>query len=117
MSEQTNSVDPNCVPRPYPSRTEPLPSAIEDVKPEWLSRTMSNKYPGVVARDWEWVQLLASHTTKWRLRVDWNEAGIAAGLPEHICLKSNWSGGFHNVDIHALEARFSTMAGSRSGSG
>ena len=29
-----------------------------------------------------------------------------AGLPSQLCLKTNWSGGFNNVDIHALEARF-----------
>lgn len=103
---QADAIDPNCVPRPYPGRTEPLPFNIEDISAEWLSRTVSSKYPGVVARSLESVQLFASHTTKWRVKVDWNDAGISAGLPAHVCLKSNWSGDFHNVDIHALEARF-----------
>src|SRR3546814_12260691 len=41
-----------------------------------------------------------------RVAVDWNESGKAAGLPRDLCLKSNWSGAFNDVDICALEARF-----------
>ena len=67
---------------------------------------MGYKYPGVVAKSMETVELLNSHTTKWRIKVDWNDAGIAAGLPANLCMKANWSGSFDNVDIHALEARF-----------
>lgn len=99
-------VDPNCVPRPYPARTDHLPTSMDDVSAEWLGRMMSYKYPGVAARSMETIELLNSHTTKWRVKVDWNEAGLAAGLPEHVCMKANWSGSFDNVDIHALEARF-----------
>lgn len=99
-------VDPNCVPRPYPARTDHLPTSMENVNAEWLSRMMGYKYPGVVARSMETVELLNSHTTKWRIKVDWNEAGLAAGLPANLCMKANWSGSFDNVDIHALEARF-----------
>jgi hypothetical protein len=99
-------VDPNCVPRPYPARTDHIPTSMDDVTAEWLSRMMSYKYPGVVASNMETVELLNSHTTKWRVKVDWNEAGIAAGLPSNLCMKANWSGSFDNVDIHALEARF-----------
>src|SRR3546814_18043784 len=54
----------------------------------------------------EVIQLFDSHTTKMRVAVDWNESGKAAGLPRDLCLKSNWSGAFNDVDICALEARF-----------
>ena len=111
MTEQAEAyhaetIDPNCVPRPYAGRSEPLPVDMDAITPEWLGRTMANKYPGLAVNAMESVELLASHTTKWRVKVDWNDIGRAAGLPEHVCLKSNWSEGFHNVDIHALEARF-----------
>ena len=99
-------VDPNCVPRPYPARTDHIPTSMDGIDAAWLSRMMGYKYPGVVASNMETVELLNSHTTKWRIRVDWNEAGVAAGLPAHLCMKANWSGAFDNVDIHALEARF-----------
>jgi hypothetical protein len=99
-------VDPNCVPRPYPARTDKLPTRLKDIDADWLGRMMSYKYPGVAAAGMETVELLNSHTTKWRVKVDWNDTGKAAGLPEHVCMKANWSGSFDNVDIHALEARF-----------
>ncbi|MDT0576306.1 DUF1679 domain-containing protein [Croceicoccus sp. F390] len=99
-------VDTNCVPRPYPARTDKLPTSMYDVDAVWLGGMMSYKYPGVAANSMETVELLNSHTTKWRVKVGWNEAGKAAGLPEHVCMKANWSGSFDNVDIHAVEARF-----------
>lgn len=99
-------IDRQVVPRPYPSRTEPLPKGRFTPTAEWLGTLMSNKYPGVRADNLEVVQLFDSHTTKLRVAVDWNDAGKAAGLPRNLCIKSNWSGMFANVDIHALEARF-----------
>ncbi|WP_291056124.1 hypothetical protein [Hyphomonas sp.] len=59
-------VDPNCVPRPYPARTEKLPTSLDQVDAAWLGRMMSYKYPGVAANSMETVELLNSHTTKWR---------------------------------------------------
>lgn len=99
-------VDQNPVPRPYPARTELLPTGRFTPDAQWLGTIMSYKYPGVVAEKLEVVQLFDSHTTKLRVVVDWNAAGIAAGLPRNLCIKSNWSGMFDDVDIHALEARF-----------
>ncbi len=100
------TIDPNMVPSPYPQRTEQLPWTRDPVNAEWLTRLIQNKYPGAVAEKMEEVQLFDSHTTKLRIAVDWNDAGKAAGLPRNLCLKSNWSGLFSDVDICALEARF-----------
>jgi hypothetical protein len=99
-------VETSLVPRPYPARTELLPWKWQEVTAEWLTRTLQNKYPGVVAETLEVVQLIDSHTTKLRVKVAFNAAGRAAGLPERLCLKSNWSGAFEDVDICAVEARF-----------
>lgn len=93
-------------PRPYPARTEKLPWKKEDVTAEWLTRLLQNRYPGVVVEKIELLQLFDSHTTKLRLGLDFNEAGRAAGLPAQMCLKSNYSGDFADVDICALEAHF-----------
>lgn len=105
-SLEAEVVDRNLVPRPYPGRTEKLSWSRDILTADWLSRTMQNKYPGVATQKLEIVQLFDSHTTKLRIAVDWNDAGKAAGLPNNLCVKANWSGQFHNVDIHALEARF-----------
>ncbi len=92
--------------RPYPQRTVPLASDLAEVTPQWLTSVMRNKYPGLVVEDMEVVELRNSHTTKMRVKLQLNDVGKAAGIPENVCLKSNWSGGFTDVDIHALEARF-----------
>jgi len=99
-------IDRNLVPRPYPARTTSLPHGRFTPDAQWLGSLMAYKYPGVEAKSMEVVQLFDSHTTKLRVAVDWNEAGLAAGLPRNLCIKSNWSGMFSDVDIHALEARF-----------
>lgn len=99
-------VDRHLVPRPYPARTTPLPHGRFTPDAEWLGMLMAHKYPGAVAQSMEVVQLFDSHTTKLRVAVEWNDAAKAAGLPRNLCIKSNWSGMFDNVDIHALEARF-----------
>src|SRR3546814_3901569 len=106
ISYAPEKIDPDAVPSPYPGRTEPLPWNRSEVTAEWLGRTVANKYPGVAAHSLEVIQLFDSHTTKMRVAVDWNESGKAAGLPRDLCLKSNWSGAFNDVDICALEARF-----------
>jgi hypothetical protein len=107
MADQLfENVDPDAVPSPYPGRKELLPWSRDAVDAAWLTRLVQNKYAGVVAESLEPVQLFDSHTTKWRIKVGWNAAGKAQGLPENLCLKSNWSGAFNDVDICALEARF-----------
>jgi hypothetical protein len=94
------------IPGPYPQRPGSLPRELTDVTPQWLTDVMGHRYPGIEVRDMEIVELRNGHTTKMRVKLDLNEIGKAAGIPDHVCLKSNWSGGFAEVDIHALEARF-----------
>lgn len=104
--KEARVVDQNPVPRPYPGRTDLLPTGRFTPDAAWLGTLIANKYPGVVAENMAVVELFDSHTTKLRVAVDWNAAGIAAGLPRNLCIKCNWSGMFDDVDIHALEARF-----------
>ncbi len=99
-------VETTIIPRPYPQRFEPLPWRHEDITAEWLGRTLANKYPGIAIDTLDVVQLINSHTTKLRVVASYNAVGRAAGLPTALCLKSNWSGGFDDVDICAIEARF-----------
>jgi hypothetical protein len=106
MDHVVENVDPDAVPSPYPGRTEKLPWSLEALDAGWLTRLIQNKYPQAVAETLEQVQLFNSHSTKLRIAVGWNEAGKAAGLPRDLCIKTNWSGAFNDVDICALEARF-----------
>jgi Phosphotransferase enzyme family len=91
--------------RPYPTRTAPLPRQLDEVTPPWLTGLLANRYPGIVVHDFETVEVKSSHTTKVRLRLDLNQVGRTAGIPEHVCLKCNWSG-FRTQGICELEARF-----------
>jgi hypothetical protein len=90
---------------PY-RRPDPLPRHLDDVTAEWLAGLLANAYPGVGIERMERVEVRNSHTTKMRVAIEWNDAGRAAGLPRHLCLKSNWSDGFDSGDICQLEAQF-----------
>ena len=94
------------VARPYPERTRPLPWRREDVTAAWLTELLQHKYPGVVAEHLEQVEFIDSHTAKIRMAVVWNAAGQTAGLPQGLCLKSNFLRDYNDVDICAVEARF-----------
>lgn len=92
--------------RPYPARRGRLPRHLQEVTAPWLSALMQHRYPGLEIHDMQVVELKNSHTTKLRVAIDFNDVGIAAGLPRRLCLKSNWSDGFESGDICELEARF-----------
>ncbi|HEX5587963.1 MAG TPA: phosphotransferase, partial [Acidimicrobiia bacterium] len=97
--------------RPYLARSEPLPRQRDDVTPQWLTRLLANRYPGIVVRDLETIEVESTHTTKVRLRWELNDVGRAAGIPETVCLKCNWSG-LRTGNICELEARFYEALGS-----
>lgn len=91
--------------RPYPARTQQLPRTLDEVTPRWLTATLQLRFPDAVVHDFERVELKSTHTTKLRLRLELNQAGVVAGLPDHVCLKSNWSG-LRTGLICEREARF-----------
>jgi Ecdysteroid kinase-like family len=98
----TNHLGPD---RPYPERVEPLPRHLDAVTAEWLSGVLNHRYPGTVVEAIDVVECKNSHTTKLRLRWKLNDAARAAGLPERVCLKANWSG-LRTGLICEREARF-----------
>jgi hypothetical protein len=89
---------------PY-GRVEPLPRQVDAVTAEWLTALLAHRYPGIEVRGLEVVECRNSHTTKLRLRLDLNDVGVAAGIPEHVCLKTNLSG-LRTGPICEREARF-----------
>ncbi|MFA5496155.1 MAG: phosphotransferase [Porticoccaceae bacterium] len=104
---------PPVVPRPYPARTGKLPWSKDEVTPQWLTSVFQNRYPGVVVESMEELQFIDSHTSKLRMKLQFNQAGREAGLPDQVCLKSNFSGLFDNVDICQLEAQFYHFLGDK----
>src|SRR3546814_15757804 len=88
------------------SRTERLPTRFEDVSADWLTRTLQGQYPGIVVEEMKLVELIAGHTTKARVEVKLNQAGVDAGIPRQLCLKANWSGSPLSSPVCVNEARF-----------
>jgi hypothetical protein len=64
------------------------------------------RYPKVVVEQMDVVGVHAGHTTKLRVKLRLNEAGVRAGIPEHVCLKANWSGNPFSSPVCLHEARF-----------
>ena len=85
-----------------------LPQQLESLTAGWLSDHMSPLYPGLVVHKMEIVEVIHGTTTKIRIRVDMNAAGKAAGIPEHLCIKSNYEEhaettlSYHLYDTEAL---------------
>jgi hypothetical protein len=92
--------------RLYPARLGRLPRHLHEITPQWLTGLLANRYPGIKVQDFTTVEVRNGHTTKLRLALELNDVGIAAGIPRHVCLKSNWSEGFESGEICELEARF-----------
>lgn len=88
------------------NRTERLPLDFQKVDAAWLTRTLQTRYADVVINSMELIEFIPGHTTKARVRLLFNKAGIEAGLPEQACLKANWSGSPLSSPVCVNEARF-----------
>jgi len=85
----------------------PLPLTIEDLTPRWLSDALAQRHPGVAVLAAEPFGTLEGTGTKHFLRVTYNAAGVAAGLPTQLCVKAGFSA--HReamLFLYQLEARF-----------
>ena len=68
----------------------PLPITVEEVSAEWLTQALRSRAPGVTVQSAELVDAVYSTCTKLRYRLDLDDAGKAAGIPELVIVK----GGF-----------------------
>ena len=84
---------------------ESLPRRLDEVTPQWLTRLLAQRWPGIVVHSFDEIECKNSHTTKLRVRLHLNDIGLAAGIPEQVCLKANWSG-MKTGQITEREARF-----------
>jgi len=91
------------------------PSSAAEVTPEWLTRHLAGSIPGAVAQRISPLDGTTGTTDRRRLAVEWNEAGRAAGLPDHLFVKSTPLSAKNRTMVAALgmavnEARFYNQA-------
>jgi hypothetical protein len=87
------------------------PSSAADVTAGWLTRKLASATPGAVAQRISPLDGTTGTTDRRRLAVEWNESGRAAGLPDHLFLKSTPLSAKNRTMVAALgmaanEARF-----------
>jgi aminoglycoside phosphotransferase (APT) family kinase protein len=87
-----------------------IPNSIEEVTPDWLTEALGEGRPGVVIRGVKIDRAIHGTSSKWFVTVDRNDAAIAAGIPEGLCLKVNWEDHagetLKKVAIWCTEGRF-----------
>jgi hypothetical protein len=81
----------------------PLPVTVEEIDRDWLTAALRNTAPDMEVRDFEIAGMKRSTCTKIWLKLDLNNAGHAAGLPQSVVLK----GGFepHSRDMHYMHEK------------
>jgi hypothetical protein len=67
-----------------------LPLTPEEIATPWLTAALRQRFPGVTVERFEIVDVLLGTSTKIRLRLEYDAAGRAAGLPATLIVK----GGF-----------------------
>jgi hypothetical protein len=86
----------------------PLPIAIEEITPDWLTAAIRTRVPEATVRGFEIVDVIRSTTTKIRLRLELDEAGLRAGVPELVILKGGFEPHSRNLEMtnmHEKEVR------------
>jgi hypothetical protein len=87
------------------------PSSAADVTAGWLTSQLASATPGAAAQRISPLDGTTGTTDRRRLAVEWNESGRAAGLPDHLFLKSTPLSAKNRAMVAALgmavnEARF-----------
>src|SRR5262245_28531904 len=68
----------------------PLPVRTEEITREWLTAALRTRHPEVTVHDFRIVDIIHATTTKIRLKVELDDRGKRAGIPDLLILK----GGF-----------------------
>lgn len=81
----------------------PLPIEVDEITADWLTAAFRTRAPGVTIRDFEVVDTIFTTCSKLRLRLDRDEAALAAGIPETVIVK----GGFqeHGRKLYQMHWR------------
>lgn len=73
----------------------PFPASPAQLTPEWMTWALGQKYPGTRVTAVDVVDVMAQTATKVRIRLRYNAAGEAAGLPSTMIVKGPFG---KNVD-------------------
>ena len=79
-----------------------LPRSVPEITGDWLTDALEIRYPDVKVRSLEIADVVASTTTKVRLRASYNAAGAGYGLPAEMILIGGLAGLPHEADLHVL---------------
>jgi Ecdysteroid kinase-like family len=93
------------------------PYRAEDITAEWLTSAVGARVDGAVALRVEPLDGTTGTTDRRRLRIAWNDAGVAGGLPETVFVKSTPRSAQNRAMVGALdmavdEVRFYRQAAS-----
>lgn len=88
------------------SRVLPLPLSVDAIDREWLTAALGVGAPGVRVDNVEVVDINHGTCTKIRLRLEMDEAGQRAGIPETVILKGGFESHSREMFItHEKEVR------------
>ncbi len=81
----------------------PLPVSEDEITAQWLTAALRQRTPGVTVTGFDFVDAVRGTSTKLRLRLQLDETGRRAGIPELVILK----GGFetHSRDFGYMHER------------
>lgn len=84
----------------------PLPITVEELTPEWLTAAFRTRAPGVTIKACEVVDTIFTTCSKIRLRLDRDQAALAAGIPELVIVKGGFEEhGRRYYQMHEREVR------------
>jgi len=85
-----------------------LPVRIEDITADWLSAALSVRQPGVKVAVAEHENVILGTAAKVKLRLEYNAAGRAAGLPQRLWVKLGLEGEHRRMiaSVYRDEMRF-----------
>ncbi len=84
----------------------PLPISFEEITPQWLTAALRTRAPGITVLGAQIVDIAHSTTTKVRLRLEVDEAGRRAGIPELVILKGGFEAHSRGLGhMHEREVR------------
>ncbi|WP_200958719.1 phosphotransferase [Nocardioides sp. Root190] len=65
-----------------------VPSSVDQLTPEWITGTVGAAVSGAIARSVDLREGSDGTSSRRGITVEWNEAGVAGGLPAHLYTKS-----------------------------
>jgi hypothetical protein len=85
----------------------PLPLSLDEIDRNWLTAAMRTRVPQVTVKDYSIVDVVHGTCTKARIRIDVDQVGREAGIPNTVILKGGFEPHSRAMYImHELEGQF-----------